>query len=64
MTIFAFILVKEVIERILRHIGEETTPPRVLSARSPLQQETDFAHAHDPATWDEMNQTTEFADDA
>jgi hypothetical protein len=35
MTILTFILDKAVIERILRHIGEETTPPRVLPARSP-----------------------------
>jgi hypothetical protein len=48
----------------LRHIGVETTPPRVLPARSPPQLEMDFAQTAGPVTWDEVNQTTEFPDDA
>ena len=64
MTILAFILEKEVIERILHHIGEEPTPPRVLPARSPPQLEMPFAQTTGPVTWPEMNQTTEFPDDA
>jgi hypothetical protein len=60
----AFILDQEVIERILHHIGEETTPPRVLPARSPPQLEMDFAQTTDSVTWDEVNQTTECPDDA
>jgi hypothetical protein len=64
MTILAFILDQEVIERILRHIGENPTPPRVLPARSPPQLEMPFAQTAGPVTWDEVNQTTEFPDDA
>jgi hypothetical protein len=64
MTILAFILDKEVIERILHRIGEETTPPRVLPVRSPPQLAIDFAQAAGPVTWDEVNQTTDFPDDA
>jgi len=63
MTILAFILDREVIERILRHIGEEPTPPRVLPARSPPQREMDFAQTAGPVSWDEVNQTTEWPDD-
>ena len=35
MRIIAFILDPPVIERILTHIGEPTTPPAVLPARAP-----------------------------
>ncbi len=63
MTILAFILEKEVIERILHHLGEATTPPRVLPARSPPQLAMPFAQTTGPVTWPEMNQTTEFPDD-
>jgi hypothetical protein len=63
MTILAFILDQEVIERFQRHIGEETISPRVLPARSPPQQEMDFAQSAGPVTRDEVNQTTEFADE-
>jgi hypothetical protein len=55
MKVFAFILDQEVIERILHNIGEETTPPRVLPARSPPQLEMDFARATCPVTWDAVN---------
>ncbi len=64
MTILAFILDKEVIERILHHIGEEPTPPYVLPARSPPQLEMPFAQTAGPVTWPEMDQTTEFPDEA
>jgi hypothetical protein len=47
-----------------RHMGEDPTPPRVLPARSPPQLAIDFAQAAGPVTWDEVNQTTEFPDDA
>ncbi len=63
MKILAIILDQEVIERILRHIGEDPTPPRLLPARSPPQLAMDFAQANGPVTWDEVNQTTEFPDD-
>ena len=62
MTILAFILEKEVIERILHHIGEDSTPPRILPTRSPPQLEMPFAQTAGPVTWPEMNQTTEFLD--
>jgi hypothetical protein len=62
MKVLAFILDKQVIERILRHIGEESTPPRVLPARSPPQLEMPFAQTTGPVIWDEVNQTTEFRD--
>jgi hypothetical protein len=63
MTTLAFILDREVIERILHHIGEDTTSPRVLPARSPPQLEKPFAQTTSSVTWLEMNQTTEFPDD-
>ena len=50
-------------ERILPHIGEETTPLRVLATRPPPQLEISFAQTAGPATWDEVNQTTEFLDE-
>jgi len=53
-----------VIERILRHIGEDPTPPCALPARSSPQLEMDFAQTVGPVTWDEMDQTTEFPDAA
>jgi len=37
MRIIAFVLDPPVIERILDHIGEPTTPPMILPARSPPQ---------------------------
>jgi hypothetical protein len=63
MTILAFILEKEVIERILHHLGEATIPPRILPARSPPQLAMPFAQTTGPVTWDEVNQTTELPDD-
>ena len=63
MKILAFILDQEVIERILHHIGEDPTPPRVLPARSPPQLAMPFAQTTGPVTWPEMNQTTEFPDE-
>jgi hypothetical protein len=63
MTILAFILEKEVIERILRHIGEDPHPPRVLPARSPPQLAMPFAQTTGPVTWPEMDQTAEYPQD-
>lgn len=60
MTILAFILDLEVIERILWRIGEDQTPLRVLPARSPPKLEMPFAQTTGPVTWDGLNQT-EFA---
>ncbi len=63
MKILAFILEREVIERILRHIGEATTPPRVMPARSPPQFALAFAQTTGPVTWPEIDQTTGYPDD-
>ena len=50
MKILAFILEKKVIERILHHLGEATTPPGVLPARSPPQLAMPFAQTTGPVT--------------
>jgi len=61
MKILAFILDKEVIERILHHLGEDTTPPRVLPARSPPQLEMPFAQTTGPVTWPVMAMCVQLA---
>ena len=63
MTILAFILDREVIARILRHLGEEVEPPRALPARSPPQLEMPFVQTAGPITWPEVDQAAEFPDD-
>lgn len=60
MRIIAFILEPPVIERILTHIGEPTTPPVVLPARAPPQAELGFELVDSPAgqtAWPEIDQT-------
>ena len=57
MRIIAFILDRSVIERILEHIGEPTTPPAVLPARAPPQAEMDFDQVGGAGEWPEMDQT-------
>ena len=57
MRIIAFVLDPPVIERILGHIDEPTTPPAVRPARSPPQAEMDFDQAAGPSEWPEMDQT-------
>ncbi len=57
MRIIAFVLDGPVIERILTHIGEPTTPPAVLPARAPPQQELDFDQVAGTDEWPEMDQT-------
>ena len=68
MRLIAFIIEPPVIERILTHIGQPTTPPPVLPARSPPQGEMGFGGGggpgadpfdQDPApdAWPGMDQT-------
>jgi hypothetical protein len=57
MRIIAFILEREAIDRILRHIGEETEPPRVLPARGPPQGEFEFDQSAGHEEWAEVDQT-------
>ena len=49
MRIIAFVLDPPVIERILTHIGEPTTAPIVLPARSPPQSEMAFQNPRAPS---------------
>ena len=63
MRIIAFVLERDVIERILGHIGEPTEPPAILPARSPPQGELGFAPADPPDPWPEMDQTADLPDD-
>jgi hypothetical protein len=67
MRIIAFVLDRDVIERILSHIGEPTEPPAILPARSPPQGVLDFARAlpvapEDP--WPEVDQTADLPGDS
>ena len=57
MRIIAFVLDPPVIERILGHIGEPTSPPTVLPARSPPQWELGFDQDAGRDPWPEMDQT-------
>ena len=65
MRIIAFILEPPVIDKILTHIGEPTTPPVVMPARALPQAEMDFGQV-DQMTgdeWPEMDQTAGDDDD-
>ena len=57
MRIIAFILEREAIERILRHIGEDIEPPAVLPARGPPQGEFEFDQSAGQEEWVEVDQT-------
>jgi hypothetical protein len=63
MRIIAFVLDPTVIERILTHIGEPTTPPEVLPAWAPPQAEIDFDQAAAQDEWPEMDQTADTDED-
>ena len=63
MRIIAFVLDPPVIERILDHIGEPSTPPMILPARSPPQAEMDLDQVVGSDEWLEMDQTAGAADD-
>ncbi len=49
---------REVIERVLTHLGEPTAAPQVLPARGPPQSEIQFNQATGPDDWPDMDQTT------
>ena len=57
MRIIAFVLDPVVIERILGHIGEPTTPPVTAPARSPPQAKMEFDQTAGADGWPEMDQT-------
>jgi len=63
MRIIAFVLDPPVIQRILGHIGEPTTPPAVSPARSPPQVEINFDQAVGADGWPEIDQTAGAQDD-
>ena len=52
-----------VIDNILDHIGEPTTPPPVSPARAPPRATFDFDQATGLKEWPEMDQTAGSADD-
>ncbi|MFH0980278.1 MAG: transposase [Planctomycetota bacterium] len=62
MRIIAFITRPAIIERILTHIGESPTPPQVLPARAPPQQDLVFDQTAG-LTEDDLDQTRNSADD-
>ena len=57
MRIIAFVQEAEVVEKILRHIGEPVSPPASLPARSPPQGEFGFDQVVGAEEWVEMDQT-------
>ncbi|RKZ14736.1 hypothetical protein DRQ53_10840 [bacterium] len=57
MRIIAFVQEAEVVEKILRHIGEPVSPPASLPARSPPQGEFGFGQVGGAQEWVEMDQT-------
>ncbi len=63
MRIVAFILEPNVIERILRHIGQPTKPPEVLPARAPPQATMDFDQTAGLDEWPDVDQTAGWSDD-
>ena len=58
MRILAFILEREVIVKILRHIGEDFEPPEVLPARGPPQGAFEFDQTAPGGEWAEVDQTS------
>jgi len=57
LRIVAFTLDREVIAKILRHIGEDTEPPAVWPARGPPQGSFEFDQTAGPGEWPELDQT-------
>jgi len=64
MRIIAFVLEREVIERILGHIGEPTEPPTILPPRSPPQRELALDQDAGRSAWPDMDQTAGASGDA
>jgi hypothetical protein len=63
MRIIAFVLEREAIVRILRHIGEDVEPPAVLPARGPPQGELEFDQTAGRNEWVEVDQTAGLGDE-
>jgi hypothetical protein len=63
MRIIALILERPVIEQILGHMGETTTPPAVSPARPPPQGEMDFDQGAGLVEWPDMDQTAGVTDE-
>ncbi len=63
MRIIAFILEREAVQRILRHIGEDAEPPAVLPARGPPQGEFEFDQSAGGQEWVEVDQTARLGDE-
>ena len=57
MRILAFILDPAVIQKILRHLGDEENPPPVAPARAPPQTAFEFAQDTGAEAWPEIDQT-------
>jgi hypothetical protein len=64
MRIIAFVLDRDVIGRILSHIGEPTEPPAILPAHSPPQGELDFSRAAPADLWFEVDQTADLPEES
>ena len=64
MRIIAFVLDRDVIGRILSHIGEPTEAPAILPARSPPQGELDFSRAVPTDLWFEVDQTADLPEES
>ncbi len=63
MRILAFILEREVIVKILRHVGEDVEPPEVLPARGPPQGAVEFDQTAGGEEWAEVDQTAGWSDE-
>ena len=63
MKIVAFLEESEVVESILRHIGEPTQAPAILPARPPPQAEMDFDQSAGHEEWPDMDRTAGMTDE-
>ncbi|HPD70194.1 MAG TPA: transposase [Candidatus Krumholzibacteria bacterium] len=63
LRIVAFILDREVIAKILRHLGEKWEPPAVSPARGPPQGEMEFDQAAGRSEWADRDQTAGLVDE-
>jgi hypothetical protein len=59
MRIVAFILDREVIAKILRHVGEQEHPPPLAPARGPPQAAFEFDQDAGGDPWPELDQTAD-----
>jgi hypothetical protein len=59
MRVVAFILEPPVIQKILRHLGEDAHPPPVASARAPPQAACEFDQDAGRDPWPQLDQTAD-----